>query len=244
MYALQSVLAAAVSPKRRATCGDRHSLSPRVRRLMTMTSLVLVLVGPWASQVALSHPHSWVDLSVQLETDSEGRVAALRQIWRLDPFYSLVLLEEIDADEEGRDAALDRLGGDMLTSLAPRDFFTEAEIDGEKVVFQGVSDATVMERDERIVLHFRLPLAEPRELAGSTLEYRVYDPSYYVEVVHEADADGPLDQALTAPDGCQASVIIAEPDPDKVMAAAQLDIDDSAPEGLGRFFAETGRVSC
>ena len=230
----------------RAVAGFQAALDLHRRAVAAFLLSLALGAGLWLAPAtpAMAHPHSWVDLSVTLETDDQGRVTALRQVWRLDPFYSLVLLEEARAAEDGQDAALDRLGGDMLVNLAPRDFFTEAEVDGQALAFAAVSEATVMARDERVVLHFRLPLAEPQDLAGSTLEYRVFDPSYYVEVVHEADDEGPLAQALSVPDACQASIIVADPDPEKVMAAAQLDVDDSAPQGLGRFFAETGRGSC
>ena len=44
--------------------------------------------------------------------------------------------EEARAAEDGQDAALDRLGGDMLVNLAPRDFFTEAEVDEAADIFE------------------------------------------------------------------------------------------------------------
>lgn len=196
---------------------------------------------------AMAHPHSWVDLSIRVIADDEGRLVALEEAWRLDPFYSAILLEELQADGDGMEAALDKLGGDMLQSLAPQGFFTEASVDDQTVEFDLVTAASVMNNDGRIVLHFRLPLAEPVPLAGHLLTYQVYDPSYYVEVVHESD-DGrhPMPTALVPPASleCSHQILLADPDPEKVMEASALDKTDIASPGLGRFFAETGEVDC
>lgn len=211
------------------------------RRALLLALLMLPVVP------AMSHPHSWVDLSVRVIADDEGQLVALEEAWRLDPFYSAILLEELQADGNGMEAALDKLGGDMLQSLAPQGFFTEASVDDQTVEFDPVTEATVMNNDGRIVLHFRLPLAAPMPLAGRLLTYQVYDPSYYVEVVHESeDGRHPMPTALVPPTSleCSHQILLADPDPEKVMEASALDKTDIASPGLGRFFAETGEVDC
>lgn len=213
--------------------------------LRKYTFVVLMLLMP--AGLVNAHPHSWVDLSVRVVADDGGRLVALEEAWRLDPFYSAILLEELQADKDGMEAALDKLGGDMLQNLAPQGFFTEADIDGQALEFAPVTEATVMNNDGRVVLHFRLPLAEPTALDGHLLTYRVYDPSYYVEVVHESeDGRHPMPSALVPPTSltCHHEIQLAEPDPEKVMEASALDRTDTASPGLGRFFAETGKVDC
>nr|WP_300310193.1 DUF1007 family protein [Halomonas sp.] len=217
--------------------------------MRSILNMLIVMVLSLAAPVVVeAHPHSWIDLSVRLEVDDKGRLQALEQAWRLDPFYSLVLLEDLAAEPDGMNVALDRLRGDMLRTLAPQGFFTEAEVDGQALSFKGVTEATVMNSNDRIVLHFRLPLRKPITLAGHRLSYRVYDPTYYIEVVHEAEDDGstPLPNALVVPDrlNCEHEIVKANPDPEKVAEASRLDIDETGDPRLGRFFAETGRVDC
>ncbi|MDN3525862.1 DUF1007 family protein [Halomonas sabkhae] len=201
---------------------------------------------------ASAHPHVWADISVRVELDEQGRVEALRQRWRLDPFYSLMLLEELNGaeGEKPMEARLDQLGGEIRSNLAPKGYFTEVRHAGEPVELDEVTEYTTMARDDRVEFHFRLPFAEPLPLAAvaddDTLRYRIYDPSYYIEMIHEINEDQtPRDDALVidAPD-CTTRIIRAEPDPEMVAKAAQLDRTDEAPDGLGRFFAETGEVSC
>ena len=93
---------------------------------------------------------------------------------------------------------------------------------------------------------FILPLETPQPLAGSLLSYQVFDPTYYIEVVHEEQDGQPRDDALIlhGEPSCELSILAADPDPERVMQAALLDKDESGEPGLGRFFAETGQADC
>ncbi|MCW4149323.1 DUF1007 family protein [Halomonas sp. 18H] len=219
-------------------------------------SLVLALAGLLGAALlpatAAAHPHVWADISVTIELDEQGRVEALRQRWRLDPFYSLMLLEELKSaeGEQPMEARLDQLGSEIRSNLAPKGYFTEVRHAGEPVALDEVTEYTTLARDDRVAFHFRLPLVEPLPLdslaGGDDLRYRIYDPSYYIEMIHEINEDQtPRDDALVIDTpNCTTRIIRAEPDPEMVAKAAQLDRTDEAPEGLGRFFAETGEVSC
>ncbi|TFH85824.1 DUF1007 family protein [Billgrantia azerbaijanica] len=220
---------------------------PRLARrpVLTWPTALLLWLLPG---LALAHPHGWIDLSVRLLLDEAGRATALYQSWRMDPFYSLVVLEELEqaGGEAGLDAGLDQLGGEIRDNLRPHDYFTELSLDGEPLALGEVEEYTVLARDGRVEFHFRLPLVEPRALAGRTLRYRVFDPTYYLEVVHEAEGDAPRDDALTVSGAraCRTRILPADPDPERVMEAAQLDRTDESAPGLGRHFAETGEVTC
>jgi ABC-type uncharacterized transport system substrate-binding protein len=196
-----------------------------------------------------AHPHGWIDLRMRLVLDDQGRLTALHQSWRMDPFYSLVILEELgrDAGEAGLEAGLDLLGLEIRDNLSSQGYYTELRRDdGERLALGEVDEYTVMERGGRVEFIFLLPLAEPQSLKDMTLRYQVFDPTYYIEMVHEDDGEQPSDAALTI-DGnldCRTRILEADPDPDLVMEAAMLDINDDAEPGLGRHFAETGEVAC
>ncbi|SDK09652.1 DUF1007 family protein [Billgrantia gudaonensis] len=208
---------------------------------------VAILLCGLSSGAVFAHPHGWIDLSVRLVLDDQGRATALHQSWRMDPFYSLVVVEELEASagESGIEAGLDQLGGEIRDNLRPHGYFTEVELGGEPLATGDVTEYTVMHRDARVEFVFLLPLAEPQPMNGETLRYRVFDPTYYLEVVHEAGDAGPRDAALTVSGGdCQRRILPADPDPERVMEAAMLDRTDEAAPGLGRHFAETGEVTC
>ncbi|MDF3919946.1 DUF1007 family protein [Salinicola salarius] len=200
---------------------------------------------------ALAHPHGWVDMSVEGIFDDEGNLTSLRQRWRMDPFYSQVVMEEMATDDDATSMAerLDALGVEIRDNLATQHNLTTITLDDDPLAQGDVSDTNTDYRDERLIYDFVLPLATPQPLAGRTLRYRIFDPTYYIEMVHEANEDGsrPLPGALTlanAPEGCATVVVKATPDPQKVMEAAMLDKSETGEPNLGRFFAETGEITC
>lgn len=210
-------------------------------------AITLGVVSALGSSAVMAHPHGWIDLSVRVITDDEGVATGLHQTWRMDPFYSLVVFEELQhVSGASLEEGLDQLGSDIRDNLSRQHYFTEIRIDGRVQSLGDVTEYTAMERDSRLTFMFVLPLASPQPLAGRTLEYQVFDPTYYIEVVHEEEGGNPSEQALILngePD-CSLSVIPANPDPELVMQAALLDVDEQGEPGLGRHFAETGRVKC
>ncbi|MCA1768677.1 MAG: DUF1007 family protein [Halomonas sp.] len=200
------------------------------------------------SSLVNAHPHGWIDLRMRLVVDDDGQLTGLHQSWRMDPFYSLVVLEELNqvGGDGGLDAALDQLGSEIRDNLVAFGYYTELTLAGETLSFDEVNDYTVLERGGRVEFVFLLPLAEPQPLAGQTLRYQVFDPTYYIEMVHEEENREPADDALLVGGAlaCETRIWPPDPDPEKVMQAAMLDVDDAAEPGLGRHFAETGEVTC
>ncbi|MBR9902469.1 MAG: DUF1007 family protein [Gammaproteobacteria bacterium] len=202
-----------------------------------------VLVSPGAH----AHPHGWIDLSVRVITDDQGVVSGLHQTWRMDPFYSLVVFEELQQVEGASlEQGLDQLGKEIRDNLAAQHYLTEVRINGERQALGEVSEYTAMERDGRLTFMFILPLETPQPLTDALLSYQVFDPTYYIEVVHEEAGGQPRDDALIlhGEPACELAILPADPDPELVMQAALLDKDESGEPGLGRYFAETGQVDC
>src|SRR5690554_7644365 len=63
-------------------------------------------------------------------------------------FYSLVVLEELGqaGGEDGLEAALDQLGGEIRDNLVPHGYYTELRLGDDKLTFDPVNDYTVLER--------------------------------------------------------------------------------------------------
>jgi ABC-type uncharacterized transport system substrate-binding protein len=203
--------------------------------------------GFLVSPEARAHPHGWIDLSVRILTDDQGMVTGLHQTWRMDPFYSLVVFEELQQVENASlEEGLDQLGKDIRDNLAEQHYLTEVRINKAPQALGEVSEYTAMERDGRLTFMFILPLETPQPLANTALTYQVFDPTYYIEVVHEEEGGQPRDDALIlhGEPSCALSILPADPDPELVMQAALLDKDESGEPGLGRYFAETGSVDC
>ncbi|RBI68006.1 DUF1007 domain-containing protein [Vreelandella sulfidaeris] len=210
-------------------------------------AFVLAMSSFLISTNAHAHPHGWIDLSVRVITDDQGLVSSLHQTWRMDPFYSLVVFEELQqAEGASLEEGLDQLGKEIRDNLATQHYLTEVRINNEPQALGEVSEYTAMERDGRLIFMFILPLKTPQPLTVSLLSYQVFDPTYYIEVVHEEEDGQPRDDALiyNGEPACELAILPADPDPEVVMQAALLDKDESGEPGLGRYFAETGQIDC
>ncbi|MGS2744803.1 DUF1007 family protein [Halomonas sp. LS-001] len=220
-----------------------HWKKTQITCLMVLAS-VLLMGAPAVS----AHPHGWIDLSVKVISDDQGRVIALEQSWRMDPFYSLVVMEELGQVKDATlEEGLAQLGQEIRDNLTPMHYFTEMFLDGEPLALGEVTEYTTRTRDDRLIFMFRLPLARPQPVADAVLTYQVFDPTYYLEVVHEADTQQRIDENALILQGvadCSSSVQKADPDPEVVMRAALLDKDEQGEPGLGRYFAETGQIDC
>jgi len=212
-------------------------------------AVAFVLAGSslLVSPDARAHPHGWIDVSVRIITDDQGMVSGLHQTWRMDPFYSLVVFEELQQVQNASlEQGLDQLGKEIRDNLSGQHYLTEVRINDEPQALGEVSEYTALERDGRLTFMFILPLETPQPLADSLLRYQVFDPTYYIAVVHEEEGGQPRDDALilNGEPACELSILPADPDPEVVMEAALLDKDESGEPGLGRYFAETGQVDC
>lgn len=213
----------------------------------TFFGLAVCVGGLVISPIASAHPHGWVDLSVRVITNEDGVVSGLHQTWRMDPFYSLVVFEELQqVPGSSLEEGLDQLGTEMRDNLSTHHYLSEVRINDELQSFGEVTEYTALERDGRLTFMFILPLETPQSLVDQVLTYQVFDPTYYIEVVHDEENNQPSDQALilNGEPACELSIIAADPDPEQVMQAAMLGEDESGEPGLGRYFAETGRVDC
>ncbi|ACL74046.1 protein of unknown function DUF1007 [Thioalkalivibrio sulfidiphilus HL-EbGr7] len=211
-----------------------------LRRLLT--GLVLFLTVLLSAQ-AHAHPHAWIDLRVAVVFDETGRITALRQVWRIDPFYSLVLLEEMATDARGNtpEEKLADIGNRMIENLTPYQYFTEVSHGGQRLQGFTVRDHGLVNAAGRLELGFTLVLPEPVNPETGPLSYAVFDPSYYIEILHDPDATVALEGAS---ERCGLQIRQPRPDPVIVARAAALDANQTGDPDLGRHFTEHGEVRC
>ena len=109
-----------------------------------MSSLVV-------SPDARAHPHGWIDLSVRVITDDQGMVSGLHQTWRMDPFYSLVVFEELQQVENASlEEGLDQLGKEIRDNLA---LLTYQVFDSTYYIEVVHEEEGGQPRDDALILH-------------------------------------------------------------------------------------------
>lgn len=197
------------------------------------------------AQTAWAHPHEWIDLTVQFKFDEEKRLIALEQSWLFDPFFSAYVLDELTADRPNRKRVLEQgeaLGPEMVSNLSKHGYlnnwtFQDTPIEAVNGTFVSVQ----LKNRNRMELTFQVDLPEPLDLTTGGFEYSVFDPLYYIEILH---AERFRPRLRGGPRGCRSTIIQPEPDEDYIIYAAELDRTDNAEEGLGQHFAERVVISC
>ena len=204
--------------------------------------LALALFAGALPQHARAHPHVWIDLKTQFEFNGDGRITGLQIDWTFDEFYSAYVI----ADAGGADAmdqeTLTDIGRRNLTNLREYNYFTEFRADGSIQPLGTPETFDMGLENGKLWLRFSVPLETPLAPADHRISYAVFDPSYFVEILHvdggyRLPADG-------GPDGCRTVLETPNPSTEALSLAESLDLLDSAPESFGALFAERVRLEC
>lgn len=205
---------------------------------LALLAAMLCVVTPHRAE---SHPHAWIDVSVEVLFDPSGRVVGLRESWLFDEYYTVFVLRSAEGGVADQ-AALDALMHGNLESLYPYDYFTVVTNGGERVGLSAATDASTRLVDNRLEMTFVVPFAAPSEAIRGPLTYAVYDPTYYVEMLHAERAEAI--KLVDAPESCAYRLAAPDPNPEVLSLAAALDRTQSAGDGLGQYFAERVTVRC
>ncbi len=191
-----------------------------------------------------AHPHNWIDLRTTAIFDAQGRISALRVLWTFDEFYTAFATEGMDMDGDGvpDDAPLRALAAASMKGLAEYSYFTFMQVNGEPIAHDTVRDIESTFLQGRLGLVFVLPLAQPLDPRKQPLVYRIYDPTYYIEVLHIRDR--PVLFEGDTPEGCAYTIAEAKPDMKVLSLVQSLDTSETAGDGLGENFAETVTIHC
>lgn len=193
---------------------------------------------------AHAHPHAWIDVSSAVLFDQKGQAVALEQVWLFDEYYTAFAVEGLDEDGDGAPDpdGLAALLRENMTNLADYDYFTLVESGGAQEPLGAVTEMSSRMQGDRLEMRFVVHFAAPQLAKDSSFSYAIFDPTYYIEMLHFAGDDAV--RLVGAPSGCSVARSIAEPDAETMAFAAMLDQTQSAGSGLGIQFAETVTVQC
>lgn len=201
-----------------------------------------MLLAAAAASPAAAHPHAWIDLRSTVILDGEGRMTAIEQEWLFDEFYTMFVIDGLAESELQEAAVLKELTRGNLENLRDYDYFTEVRADGGRIGFETVEEYESELRGPRLWMRFVVPLQTPIDPASQTLSYSVFDPTFYIEILHlEGDVVAFRGSGSA---GCFGEIVPPNPSPETVTLAQALDRDAAADDTLGRVFAERVEVTC
>lgn len=212
--------------------------------LLFICFCVLGLLGQ--TSPAYAHPHAFISLHSVAVFDDANQLVAIKEHWVFDKFYTEFALQDFDPNHNGKldHEELMMLANENLSNLKEYSYFTKIEDvkTGASFPIAKISDANSFLKDAQINMDFTVWLAAPVDSTKHTLSYRIYDPSYYIAMVHESKKAATLEgKKITA---CHASVMTPQPDATWLNLASSLDKNAKAPDDLGSYFAERVSIQC
>lgn len=211
-------------------------------RALRLQLLPLVTLAMLFATPASAHPHGWIDLRSKVLLDDDGRVNGLQLYWLFDDWYTIYIAEEFAKSGQESGEYLNSLAEENLASLKEYNYFTKVFIDGNPVK---TGEVTVFETglsDERLWLRFDVPLGRPVDPKPFDVSYKIYDPTYYIEILH--DEKNAVTFSGEGADACSAKVVDANPSFEAVALASALDFTENGGDNLGEVFAQTVDISC
>lgn len=161
-----------------------------------------LIAGAFAATAApaFAHPHVFVDAKAEMVFDANGRVTAIRNVWRFDDAYSAFASQGLDADGDGAlsVAELKPLAEVNVSSLKDFGYFTFLAAGDRDIDFAEPTEYWLQSDDGLLTLYFTLPTKEAVEIRGLPATLEVYDPTYYV-------AFGFVEETPVALDGAPAA---------------------------------------
>ncbi len=244
-----------------------------MHNLLTLLSFFLVATLP---SIAGAHPHAWISVRTTIILNDKGQATAIREHWLFDKAYSAYAAHDFSPHGKGgfNQADLVKLAEENVANLKEFNYFTVFEYPtgtrsrlgqaGEVNSFyetpvpsarknvvmyalpKGMKPDTEDASVKQIAMEFTIPLAAPIDLAAHAAVYRIYDPTYYVDMSHvEHNPVAFVREKDGAPvKGCTAKVELPKVDQAMIFSAAAIDRNGTAPQDLGYTFSEKVTLSC
>lgn len=191
---------------------------------------------------AQAHPHAWIDVRSTVVLDDAGRAEAIEQEWVFDELYTASLIEGVSEGRKFHPDMLAEYAGEVIGNLGPYSYFIKLRAGGQVRKFGEVTRYRGVLRGNRFVLTFAAPLAQPVDPAAQALEFAVYDPTYFIQMMH-ADSAPP---AVRGGNAASCRAVVQAPDPSPAMMARALGMDRQAEadDTLGEIFAQKVKLQC
>lgn len=216
-----------------------------MRTRTILAALTIAAATTIQTTPAHAHPHVWIISHSDVVFDDKGQITAINIEWEFDEFYSMTAVEGLDTNGNGvyEPEELLPLAGENIKALKDFDYFTKISAGSETVPLSEVTEFHSTFKDSRMTLYFQVPLAVALDPRKIKVDYKVYDPSFYIAIEY---ASKDAVKAIGAiPKGCTVAVRAADADRDD---AASLSEDFFAnllqTQDFGAIYAETVGVDC
>ena len=211
--------------------------------------VMATMLGPLSAPGALAHPHVWADMQSGIVFTDEGLIKGVDIEWTFDDGYTQMALDGLDVDGDGiySQDELAPLTKENIESLKDYEYFTVIRADGEQQKIGEVTDAGQIWSNNRLTLHFQVPLLKPIDPKKTKFVVKIYDPEFFVAIDYVKD--DPVDTVGNMPKGCKLVVkpvpTDAELDQTRLMLSTKSkEWKPENNEDFGAMFAQAVSIAC
>jgi ABC-type uncharacterized transport system substrate-binding protein len=198
---------------------------------------------------AQAHPHVWIDMQSSVVFTDDGLIKGVDVEWTFDDAYAQMALDGLDVDGDGlySQDELAPLTKENIESLKEYDYFTVMRGNGEPLKIGTVTDAGQIYSNNKLTLHFQVPLVKPVDPKKEEFMLKVYDPEFFIDL--EYPADDAVDVTGKIPQSCKLVVkpvpTDAELDQTRTMLSTKgKDWKPEVEEDFGAMFAQAVSIAC
>ncbi len=152
---------------------------------------------------AFAHPHVWIEMRSDVVFDANGLITAVNVEWTFDDGYTQMALDGLDTDGDGvySQEEIAPLTKENMASLKDYEYFTVMRVNGAKQEFGEVKEFGQIWSNDKLSLHFQVPLKTPVDPRAGEFVVKVYDPDFFIAIDYVKD--DPVSILGTAPDPCR-----------------------------------------
>jgi ABC-type uncharacterized transport system substrate-binding protein len=211
--------------------------------------VMAAMMAGFGSTQAQAHPHVWIDMQSSIVFTDDGLIKGVDVEWTFDDAYTQMALDGLDVDGDGMYSQdeLAPLTKENIESLKDYEYFTVMRANGEQQKIGEVIDAGQIWSNNKLTLHFQVPLVKPIDPKKEEFVLKVYDPEFFIDL--EYPADDAVDVTGKIPPSCKLVVkpvpTDAELDQTRTMLASKgKDWKPEAEEDFGAMFAQAVSIAC
>lgn len=146
------------------------------------------MFGALLPTTASAHPHVLIDSRVTF-LFAQNKIVGLRENWLFDDVFSDQMLQDFDADGDGRfsSAESEKIGTETLPNLAQFHYFTYIWVDGKPLAKIPPKDFHASAKNKLVTFDFMVPLPAPVDPLKQDISLEINDREYFVEVLLAKD---------------------------------------------------------
>jgi ABC-type uncharacterized transport system substrate-binding protein len=215
-----------------------------MRKWVMLAAMPLALADP-----AFAHPHVWIEMRSDVVFTEDGKIKGVNLEWSFDDGYTQAALDGLDVNGDGTysESEIAPLTKENIASLKDYGFFTVMRLDGKQQDIGEVTEFGQIWSNDKLKLHFQVPLKTPLDPHAGEFVVKVYDPDFFIAIDYVKD--DPVTVIGAMPEGCNMTVKPVPTDEEleqtrEMLSTKGQDWKPENNEDFGAMFAQPVTVSC